>query len=244
MKEEWKEVKEFENYEVSNTGKIRNKGTKKELEPWIINSGYLTIAMSDGKKGHPRTVHRVVAKAFLDNSEEMEVVNHIDHNKLNNKASNLEWLSQKDNCKHSHEAGRSNSHTAREKLSKVSSKAVYQKDEEGNIIKLWESPTQAAKESNGYFRTNQIGLVANGERNHHRNYIWEFVDSESKRSRVMFTDMYSLDGELLHTRISVNKAMKLMNKNSHTTLKKVVEKSELEDRKIEYNGYLFLKHKE
>lgn len=43
MEEIWKKVVGFENYEVSNKGKVRNKETGNVLKPWIINSGYLSL---------------------------------------------------------------------------------------------------------------------------------------------------------------------------------------------------------
>lgn len=53
-------------------------------------------------KGKPKThlVHRLVAKAFLDNTEEYEYVNHKDGNPRNNNVDNLEWCSFKDNVNH------------------------------------------------------------------------------------------------------------------------------------------------
>lgn len=244
MEEIWKSIEEYDKYEVSNKGRVRNKENKRLLTPYISNSGYYMINIRNEQGARNKTIHRLVAKAFISNFSNKEVVNHIDHDKLNNHVENLEWVTQKENCKHSISAGRADTKTARENLSKISSKAVYQKDMEGNIIKLWESPTQAMKESKGQYKANSIGRAANGGRKSYKGYKWEFVDKDSKRSRTLFINVYNLDSELIYEKISVNKAMKMMGRNSHVALKNAIEKSETENRKIEYNGYLVLKHEE
>jgi len=50
-------------------------------------------------------VHRIVAKHFLDSQNGKNEVNHIDGNKLNNNADNLEWCTKSENIKHAHNTG-------------------------------------------------------------------------------------------------------------------------------------------
>jgi len=91
MSEEiWKVIDNFSNYEISSFGNIRNKITKYILKP-CIKSGYLctTIKNDDGNKSIK--LHRIVALSFILNPENKYSVNHVDHNKLNNNLSNLEW---------------------------------------------------------------------------------------------------------------------------------------------------------
>lgn len=243
MKEIWKTIGEFDNYEVSNKGRVRNKETKNVLRPYLSNSGYYMINLVNDKYRKNNTIHRLVAKTFIENKQNKEIVNHIDHDKLNNQVDNLEWVTQKENCKHSIGAGRANTHTARESLSKVSKKPVYQKDMEGNVIKLWDSPTQAEKESDKYYRAASIGRVANGQRNSYKGYKWEFVNKSSNRSRTLFVDLHDLNGKLLHECISVHKALKIIGKDSSVAFKRVVARSEKENIKAEYNNYLVSKSK-
>lgn len=80
----WLTIKQNENYEVSNFGKVRNKKTKKELKTWKNSSGYLIITIRNGLKPYCYTLHRLVAEHFIDNPDNLPQVNHIDGNKENN----------------------------------------------------------------------------------------------------------------------------------------------------------------
>lgn len=110
----WKNVPGMEGlYQVSNFGRIKslartiqrnNKGTLHTKEHFVKGSkdtkGYLQLdAKIDGKRVL-KFIHRIVAEAFLDNTENLEQVNHKDGNKLNNCVENLEWVTCKDNIHH------------------------------------------------------------------------------------------------------------------------------------------------
>lgn len=98
--EEWKTVKDFPRYEVSFDGKIRFKKTKAICATSINNSGYEIMIFYKGLgKRVCKPVHRVVAEAFIPNPENYSDVDHINTNKLDNSASNLQWLSHQDNCR-------------------------------------------------------------------------------------------------------------------------------------------------
>lgn len=95
--EYWKDVVDYEeNYQISNLGIIKNKITGKCLSYFKRNGYYYVSLWKNGKQRKYR-VHRLVAKTFIPNPYNYEVVNHIDENKLNNNVDNLEWCSQKDN---------------------------------------------------------------------------------------------------------------------------------------------------
>lgn len=86
-------------YEVSNLGRLRNTKTKRVLKPRTNNNGYYRIRLSDYPNYKFIFIHRAVASSFIDNPDMLPQVNHIDENKLNNKASNLEWVDNKTNVR-------------------------------------------------------------------------------------------------------------------------------------------------
>lgn len=92
----------FNDYEVSSIGNVRRKlinGSYKELKCSIQNIGYKYFQqMKDGKRIN-HLVHHIVAKLFIGERPENQVIDHIDRNKLNNKVNNLKYCSQADNVK-------------------------------------------------------------------------------------------------------------------------------------------------
>lgn len=96
----WKKIDGFDNYSVSDTGLVRNDTTGKMLKRHIGNHGYYMVNMWHNEKGNWKTVHRLVASAFIPNCKSKPCVNHIDGNKTNNDASNLEWCTYSENQLH------------------------------------------------------------------------------------------------------------------------------------------------
>jgi hypothetical protein len=116
----WKDIPNYEGrYQVSNTGLVRsivtNHGKPQDkIKPSYIRSNscqYLYVSLS--KLGVPTSfaVHRLVATVFVENPNNKSMVNHIDGNKLNNKACNLEWCTTSENHKHAYKLGLRNSET-------------------------------------------------------------------------------------------------------------------------------------
>ena len=103
----WKDISGFEGlYRVSNTGKVFSARKNKTLQGKIDRYGYQCVVLWDGKNNY-RTIHRLVADAFVPKKSGCNVVNHLDCNKQNNNASNLEWTTVQGNTKHAYENNRS-----------------------------------------------------------------------------------------------------------------------------------------
>lgn len=103
IKEQWKNIniEHFEHFEVSNTGKIRNSKTGKEISQWDNGKGYKVCTLKARPYEKKVYVHREVARAFLKNFREDLEVNHIDKNKSHNYLSNLEMMTIIENRKYS-----------------------------------------------------------------------------------------------------------------------------------------------
>ena len=97
---EWKKIDGFENYSISAEGKVRNDTTMKLLKSHLNNQGYPMVNLWKNNKGHWKTIHRLIAIAFIPNTKDEPCVNHIDGNKLNHRIDNLEWCSYSENQFH------------------------------------------------------------------------------------------------------------------------------------------------
>lgn len=66
-------------------------------------SGYLRVAVIAPGFGHGKTVHRLVAETFIPNPQDLPDVNHVNHDKTDNRVENLEWVSHKENMRKARE---------------------------------------------------------------------------------------------------------------------------------------------
>lgn len=98
----WKEIKDYSDYLISNRGLVKSLKFNKEtiLKPKLDREGYLRVNLL--KKGKRKTyrIHILVAKHFIPNLLNKPCINHIDGNKNNNFESNLEWVTYSENNKH------------------------------------------------------------------------------------------------------------------------------------------------
>ena len=97
----WKDVPGFEGfYTVSNLGRLYSFRRKKIMKPNKTKKGYLRTSLTINGLTKSLLVHRIVATAFISNTEEKSDVNHINGIKDDNKVSNLEWCSSSENSIH------------------------------------------------------------------------------------------------------------------------------------------------
>lgn len=150
MKEIWKDIKGYEGYyQVSNFGKIKslqfnNRTThflkrEKILKMSSNKAGYQQVALYKNKTKKIVLVHRLVMEAFMQNPNNLEMVNHKDENPKNNIVTNLEWCSRKYNSLYGN---------ATKKMSEKHKKSIIQLTKEGKFVKKWNSAIDVYKELN------------------------------------------------------------------------------------------------
>lgn len=100
MKEVWKLVEDLPRYEISNKGRLRNKISGRVLKTHISKLGYEQTNVTYLGVRKFIAIHRLVAKAFIDNPHDKPEVNHVDEGKSNNHVTNLEWVTRKENLNH------------------------------------------------------------------------------------------------------------------------------------------------
>ncbi len=117
--EVWLPIEGYEGlYEVSNMGRIKSlektrvvgHGTQIRVYPEIIKKtsnikGYISVSLNGEHRTNNFLVHRLVAIAFISNSEGKKEVNHIGGDKNDNRASQLAWCTPSENMSHAHRTG-------------------------------------------------------------------------------------------------------------------------------------------
>lgn len=175
--ETWKNVVGYEGlYEVSDQGRVKSLGNdkfrkEKILKPGNNTRGYLQVTLyKDGQKKIYK-VHRLVAEAFIPNPNNLETVNHKDEVKTNNVATNLEWLSMKDNNNYgTHNKRVAESHINHSALSKQ----VKMLDKQtGELLATFPSMGEAERVT-GIYQGN-ISKCCIGKYKSTGGYIWRYL---------------------------------------------------------------------
>lgn len=102
----WKEIKGYEGYEISSTGRVKSlKGKYERILKSAINMhGYYFVGLSKNGKVTTKKVHQLVAIAFLNHVPNgfILVINHINIDKLDNRVENLEIVTMRENSNQKH----------------------------------------------------------------------------------------------------------------------------------------------
>ena len=166
MKEIWKKIKNYDDYEISNLGNVKSLKSNKILKPSKSSSGYLQVTLCKNGKTKNFFIHRLVANEFIDKENYKFEVNHKDENKLNNKADNLEWCDRKYNMNYGN---------IKNKLSQTKMKKVGKYNKNDDLIKIYNSINEAAFENNAK-STNIVKCCKNIK--HYKTckgYKWKYV---------------------------------------------------------------------
>lgn len=179
-KEIWKNVKGYENlYLVSNYGNIKRIGKNKNRKFNVTRNGYALVNLYKNGVSKNISVHRIVADAFLKNIYNLPQVNHKNGVKIDNRVENLEWISGKENIRHSYRVlGRKVSKGNKGNINRItkSTKPLIQYDLDGNFVKVWGSKENASRELKIDSAT--ISNCCRGKRKSARHYKWKYVEDE------------------------------------------------------------------
>lgn len=145
--ERWKDIKELNNlYEISDYGRIRNKNTGKIRSHNLKNkNAYYTDNFYIKGKRITLRPHRLVARYFVDNPNDYNVVNHIDMNKQNNYYKNLEWCTTKYNQNEALKKKPQMINGLKNYNKYLRPKTIVQTDKNNNFIALYPNAQIASK---------------------------------------------------------------------------------------------------
>ena len=104
MLEQYSRLKDFPNYAVSNYGNVLNIKTGKN-KMYKIDEGYKRLTLYHNNKPKTLNIHRLVCEAFLENTNNLPIADHIDRDTLNNRLDNLRWVSISQNSRNIEKRG-------------------------------------------------------------------------------------------------------------------------------------------
>ena len=140
-------------YAVTSCGKVWSYRNKCFLKPYTTKKGYMRVKLcKDGEKKMCR-IHRLVAEAYLPNPENLPQVDHIDNDKTHNYVNNLQWITNRDNCR------------------KSNNKPILQYDLDGELIREWECAADVGRKVKG-----NICDCLKGNRKTAYGYIWKYKE--------------------------------------------------------------------
>ena len=159
------------NYSVSDMGEVRNDITNRRIKG-SKQYGYVRVSLILDKKYIGKSIHRLVAEAFIPNPKNLPQVNHKDGNKANNSVYNLEWCNNSYNQLHANRMGLCKNRVNR--VIEASSKPVLVYDLDGNLLFSCSSAREASKLTGVGFKTISYHCIKQVKKPHSIKYIFRF----------------------------------------------------------------------
>ena len=184
-REEWRDIPGYEGiYQVSNRGRVKSlertswngflhcKIGGRILKNSLMRNGYYRVTLSKDSGQQQFYIHRLVAEAFIPNPKSLNVIDHIDANKLNNDVSNLRWVTQEENMRHAWEMGLIPD-GSKNLIHGINCRPVIRSDG-----KVYESIASASRDL-GYKSTTMVLNVLKGISDTCRGYSFAYVSETS-----------------------------------------------------------------
>lgn len=148
--ESWKEIEGYGGrYQISDCGRVWNVATQQMMKPKMKKTGYYSVnLMKANKKIVTERIHRLVALAFCNKPEGCNVVNHLDSDKTNNHADNLEWTTVSGNTRHCFNNNEGFRKQVLDNAIKGASKTILTlevRDKDGFLIGIYKGYQEAAE---------------------------------------------------------------------------------------------------
>ena len=150
-----KDIKNYEGiYGITSCGKVWSYRNECFLKPRANHKGYLIVQLvKDGKcKNH--LIHRLVAEAYLSNPENLPQVDHIDNDKTHNYVNNLQWITNRNNCR------------------KSNNKPILQYTFDGEFVREWECAADV-----GLQISKGINDCLKGRKKSAYGYLWKYKEN-------------------------------------------------------------------
>lgn len=151
-------------YSISDSGEVRKDTTGYILSQSTQQDYKFVTLLIDGKQKRMR-VHRLVAETFIKNPKNKPYVNHINGKKDDNNVENLEWVTPSENTQHAVQTGL---------FQNGRKKAVIQYNLDGEKMMIFESATEAARQTGG--SQSKITMCCRRQRETDNDYQWRYAD--------------------------------------------------------------------
>lgn len=207
IKEIWKTIENYPDYQVSNLGRIKSLkfGRERVLKQAKNTQGYYFVILYQNKKQKIYRVHKLVALHFIPNPQNLPQIDHIDTNRQNNYVSNLRWVTNKENCNNpitkikyskankGKNKGRVLSQETKDKMSIAHkgnpnlalSKPILQLSKSGNIIlRKWDSAHQVKRELN--IIQSNVCKCCNNKRKSCGGFKWMYLQDYIDRMEKLY----------------------------------------------------------